>query len=79
MEKRLGHEALASIVLLEAHRFIDRAADDAMATFACPPSPRPEAPDGFARPTAEPSPLSEDVRNAIASAADEMKRGTTLA
>jgi hypothetical protein len=69
MEKPLGHEAIASIVLLEAHRFVDRAADEVMAMLARPPSPRPQGP----------SPLSEDVRSAIAAAADEMKRGTTLA
>ena len=78
MEKPIGHAALASIVLLEGHRFVDRAADEAMATLARPPSPRTEAPSGGGRPP-EPSLLSDEVRNAIASAAGEMKRGTTRA
>jgi hypothetical protein len=30
MDKLTGHEAVAPIVLLEAHRFIDRAADGAL-------------------------------------------------
>jgi len=78
MEKPIGHAALASIVLLEGHRFVDRAADEAMATLARPPSPRTEAPSGGGRPP-EPSLLSDEVRNGLASAAGEMKRGTTRA
>jgi hypothetical protein len=79
MEKPLGHEALASVVLLETHRFVDRAADEAMATLVRPPSPRAEAPSALGRRPAGPSLLSDEVRNAIAGAADEMKLGTTLA
>ena len=78
MEKPLGHEALASIVLLETHRFVDRAADEAMMTLVRPPSPRTKGPSAVAQPPALPSPLSDEVRNAITGAADEMKRGTTL-
>jgi hypothetical protein len=79
MENSLGHEAIVSIVLLEAHRFVDRAADEAMATLARVPSARPEPVSGVALPAEAPSPLSEDVRAAIAAAADEMRPGTTLA
>jgi hypothetical protein len=79
MEKPLGHETIASIVVLEAHRLVDRAADDAMATLARVPAARPEAASGVAPPAQGPSLLSKDVRSAIAAAADEMKRGTTLA
>jgi hypothetical protein len=79
MEKSLGHEAIASIVLLEAHRFVDRAADDAMTRLARVPSRRPASVDVGAPKPRGPSALSDDVRTAIAAAADEMKRGTTLA
>jgi len=75
MEKPLGHEAIASIVVLEAHRFVDWAADKAMATLAQVPSARPA---GVAQPSPEPFPLGEGVWNGITAAVNERKRGTTL-
>jgi hypothetical protein len=79
MEKRLGHDALAQIVLLETHRFVDAAADEAMAKLARLQPRRADSATGAARPSTEPSPLPANVRSAIATSVEEMKRGSTLA
>jgi hypothetical protein len=72
-----SHESLAAVVLLEAHRHVEDAAEAALATLTRLPATRPPASTDAATP--DPSSLPpEDALQGMAVAIGELRRGTTL-